>query len=119
MKIALPTKWKKFVTSYGKNRAYWYAPKGLAVTPEAIKNRLQVLKQFEHGKPWRDVQSEYIAALRDAKISDAEEEWENGGWMRRSGKPTTSISTITSLKDCPRRCGGFLFPVRDSSQALA
>ncbi len=46
-------------------------PKGLAVSTDSLKPRLQVLKEFEGGKPWRECQQEYVQRLNDEKISDA------------------------------------------------
>jgi hypothetical protein len=78
-KLVLPTKWRMFANRYGADRAYWYVPKGLAVTTDALKPRLKVLKEFEHGKAWRDCQRAYIQRLNEKGISDAETEWEGGG----------------------------------------
>ena len=55
-KLVLPREWRMFANRYGADLAYWYVPKGLAVTVDALKRRLQVLKEFEHGKAWRDCQ---------------------------------------------------------------
>lgn len=46
-KPTLPKEWRQFANRYGKDRAYWYVPKGLAVTTESLKPRLKVLKEFE------------------------------------------------------------------------
>lgn len=78
-RAAIPAKWAAFVRKYGANRAYWYAPKGLAVTPESIKERLAILREFEGSASWRDVQADYIAALKTAHVSEAGSEWPDGG----------------------------------------
>jgi hypothetical protein len=78
-RVSLPSFWVKFATNYGRDRAYWYTPKELAAAPQAIKARLEVLRKFERAGDWRDIQGDYIAALREAKISDAEAEWQGGG----------------------------------------
>ena len=31
-KLVLPKEWRTFANQYGADRAYWYVPKGLAVT---------------------------------------------------------------------------------------
>ena len=78
-KLVLPKEWRTFANRYGADRAYWYVPKGLAVTPDALKPRLKVLKEFEHGKAWRDCQQAYIHRLNEKGISEAEAEWAEGG----------------------------------------
>jgi hypothetical protein len=78
-KLAFPQEWRTFANRYGADRAYWYVPKGLAVTAAALKQRLKVLKEFEHGKAWRDCQQAYIQRLNEKGISDAEAEWVDGG----------------------------------------
>lgn len=79
-KLDLPKEWRTFANRYGADRAYWYVPKGLAITPAALKSRLQVLKEFEGGaKPWRDLQQQYVQRLNDKKISNAGAEWPEGG----------------------------------------
>jgi hypothetical protein len=84
-KVALPARWKGFVKRYGPDKAYWYWPKGLAVTPEAVMARLKPLKKLERsGKPWREVQTVYIDALNKAGVSAAESEWEERS-VRRGG----------------------------------
>jgi hypothetical protein len=76
MAKALPKAWRKFADRYGADRAYWYVPKGLAITPEALKSRLQILKEFEGStKPWRDLQQQYVHRLNVEKISNADAEW--------------------------------------------
>ncbi len=70
-KLSLPKEWRTFANRYGADRAYWYVPKGLAVSTGSLKSRLQVLKEFEHGKAWRDIQQDYVQRLNDEKISDA------------------------------------------------
>ena len=76
---SLPSKWKRFVREYGMNLAYWYQPKGLAVTVEAVEARLRVLKEFEHKGQWRHLQGNYIRRLQEEDVSEAEDEWEDGG----------------------------------------
>lgn len=81
-KPARPTlspKWKRFVREYGMNLAYWYQPKGLAISVEGIQARLEILQEFEHKGAWRNLQSAYVARLRDEGVSDAGHEWEDGG----------------------------------------
>ncbi len=46
-KLVLPSEWRTFANRYGVDHAYWYVPKGLAVTVDALKRRLKVLKEFE------------------------------------------------------------------------
>lgn len=76
---ALPHKWKRFVREYGMNLAYWYQPKGLAVTVDSVEARLRILKEFEHKGAWRDLQSGFIKRLKEEGVSKAEDEWESGG----------------------------------------
>lgn len=78
-KPTLPKEWRQFANRYGKDRAYWYVPKGLAVTTESLKPRLKVLKEFEGGKAWRDCQQDYVQRLNEEKISVAAAEWDEGG----------------------------------------
>jgi hypothetical protein len=79
-KLSLPKEWRTFANRYGTDRAYWYVPKGLAITPAALKSRLHVLKEFEgSAKPWRDLQQQYVQRLNDEKISNAGAEWPEGG----------------------------------------
>jgi RecB family endonuclease NucS len=61
------------------NLAYWYQPKGLAVTVESVEARLRILKEFEHRGAWRDLQSDYIKRLQAEDVSEAEDEWGSGG----------------------------------------
>lgn len=79
LRPALSPRWKRFVREYGTNLAYWYQPKGLAVTAESVEARLRVLKEFEHAGVWRDQQSAFIKRLQDEKVSEAEDEWTDGG----------------------------------------
>ncbi len=78
-KITLSPAWKRFIKGYGTDLAYWYWPKGMAVTVESVMARLVALKTFEGGEPWRDVQAKYIAQLNKAGVSEAEAKWEDGG----------------------------------------
>lgn len=78
-KLVLPKVWRTFANRYGADRAYWYVPKGLAVTADALRQRLKVLKEFEHGEAWRDCQQAYIQRLNEKGISEAEAKWADGG----------------------------------------
>ncbi|TMM54726.1 AlwI family type II restriction endonuclease [Sulfitobacter sabulilitoris] len=79
-KVSLPREWKKFVNAYGSDLSYWYIPKGLAVTPEALRDRLLVLRGFEgHTREWRDCQEDYINELVTRGISGAKAKWSEGG----------------------------------------
>jgi hypothetical protein len=78
-KLTLPKEWRQFANRYGADYAYWYVPKGLAVSTAALKLRLDVLKEFEGGKAWRDCQQDYVQRLNDEKISVAVAEWDDGG----------------------------------------
>lgn len=78
-KVTLSPEWKRFIRAYGADLAYWYWPKGLAVSVESLKPRLAVLKTFEGTEPWRDVQRKYIEQLNKAGVSEAEANWEDGG----------------------------------------
>ena len=78
-KTALPKAWRQFANRYGADRAYWYVPKGLAVSTDALKSRLNILKEFEGGPAWRDCQQDYVQRLNDENISVAEAEWDEGG----------------------------------------
>jgi hypothetical protein len=70
-KVALPKEWRQFANRYGADQAYWYVPKGLAVSAESLKPRLRVLKEFEGSKAWRECQQDYVQRLNDERISDA------------------------------------------------
>lgn len=76
---ALPAQWKRFVREYGMNLAYWYQPKGLAITVESVEARLRILKEFEGKGAWRDLQGDYIRRLQEDSVSAAEDKWEGGG----------------------------------------
>jgi hypothetical protein len=79
-KLVLPKEWRTFANRYGADRAYWYVLKGLAVSTDSLKPRLQVLKEFEGGsKPWREPQQQYVQRLNEEKISNAGAEWPEGG----------------------------------------
>lgn len=78
-KVVLSPGWKRFIKGYGTDLAYWYWPKGLAVSVESVMARLVALKAFEGAGPWRDCQAQYIAQLNKAGVSDAEAKWEDGG----------------------------------------
>lgn len=68
----LSPQWKKFVATYSANHAYWYQPKGLAVTVEAVEARLAPLKEFEGTRPWKDCQADYVKRLNDLGVSKAD-----------------------------------------------
>lgn len=68
----LPAKWKRFVVVYANDHAYWYQPKGLAVTVDAVEQRLAPLAKFEGTRPWRECQADYVQRLNKLGISDAE-----------------------------------------------
>jgi hypothetical protein len=70
--VVLPNRWVRFVSRYVRDHAYWYQPKGLAVTVEGVFDRLRILKEFESTKPWRECQPEYVRRLRDDGISSAQ-----------------------------------------------
>jgi hypothetical protein len=78
-KLPLPEEWRQFAKRYGRDQAYWYVPKGLAVTAQSLKPRLEVLKQFEGHDAWRECQQPYVQALNKKGISVAESDWEEGG----------------------------------------
>jgi hypothetical protein len=77
-KVVLPKRWQRFAAAYAKHLDYWYFPKGLAVTPESIRPRLQALVPL-NGKPWRNAQVEFVRSLNKAQVSKAKSEWEGGG----------------------------------------
>lgn len=68
----LSASWKRFVARYATDHAYWYQPKGLAVTAESIRARLEILSEFEGTRPWRECQAEYVTRLRDDGVSAAD-----------------------------------------------
>ncbi|WP_299848019.1 hypothetical protein, partial [uncultured Paracoccus sp.] len=68
----LPAKWKRFISTYANDHAYWYQPKGLAVTVESVHERLAPLAYFEGTRPWRECQEYYVKQLNDLGISGAE-----------------------------------------------
>lgn len=49
-KVILPKKWQGFASAYGKTLDYWYFPKGLAVTPESVHDRMEILKSLNGKK---------------------------------------------------------------------
>ena len=68
---AMPRFWKNWTDRYTSNEAYWYIPKGKSVADiETIQKQLALLAPFE-GKPWRDSQAGYQAALVKAQLSRA------------------------------------------------
>lgn len=76
--VALPSRWARFANRYSSDLAYWYQPKGLAITPDSVRSRLNALSYFS-GKIWRDCQPQYIERLKQAGISSAESAWAEGG----------------------------------------
>ncbi len=78
-KLTLAKEWRQFANRFGIDRAYWYVPKGLAVSTDSLKPRLKVLKEFEGGKAWRDCQQDYVQRLNDEAISVAAADWDEGG----------------------------------------
>ncbi|HWY16347.1 MAG TPA: endonuclease NucS domain-containing protein [Rhizomicrobium sp.] len=78
-KTKLPRDWWRFANRYGADQAYWYVPKGLAVSTASLRLRLRVLKEFEGGRTWRHCQQEYVQRLNEEKISSAAAEWPEGG----------------------------------------
>ncbi len=77
-RISLPPFWARFANRYASDLAYWYQPKGLAITSSAVRDRLKVLEEFQ-GMPWRSCQANYVARLREEGISEAESSWVEGG----------------------------------------
>lgn len=75
---ALPTRWARFAERYARDLAYWYQPKGLAITPDAVHRRLAVLEEFR-GENWRTCQAAYVKRLRNEGVSAAEAVWQDGG----------------------------------------
>jgi hypothetical protein len=78
-KPTFPKEWRQFANRFGADHAYWYVPKGLAVSTDSLKPRLKVLKEFEGGKAWRDCQRDYVQRLNEEEISVAAAEWDEGG----------------------------------------
>lgn len=70
-RIELPAAWRGFVREYAKDHAYWYQPKGLAVSVEAVLQRLQPLQEFEGTRPWRECQADYVQRLNELGVSHA------------------------------------------------
>lgn len=68
----LSSAWKRFVRTYADDHAYWYQPKGLAVTVQAVYDRLAPLVEFEGTQPWRNCQGKYVKRLNKLGISQAE-----------------------------------------------
>lgn len=68
----LPSSWSRFVTTFSKDHAYWYQPKGLAVTVDEITRRLQPLEKFEGTRAWRECQADYVTRLNKLGVSKAE-----------------------------------------------
>lgn len=67
----LPKRWTRFISRYANDHAYWYQPKGLAVSVEAVHERLVPLEALEGSIPWRDCQADYIRSLNELGISAA------------------------------------------------
>jgi Endonuclease NucS len=78
-KLTLPKEWRQFANRYGADHAYWYVPKGLAVSTDSLKPRLRVLTEFVGDKAWRECQKDFVQRLNDEKISVAAVEWDDGG----------------------------------------
>lgn len=76
--VKLPAQWSRFANRYSSDLAYWYQPKGLAITASAVLSRLAVLAEFR-GEAWRSCQASYIERLREEGISSAETIWQEGG----------------------------------------
>lgn len=76
--IKLPAKWARFANRFSSDLAYWYQPKGLAITAPSVLSRLTVLAEFR-GEAWRSCQASYIERLREEGISAAATTWEEGG----------------------------------------
>ena len=68
----LPSRWKRFVSRYADDLAYWYQPKGLAVSVEAVRDRLVPLEDLEGSEPWQECQADYVRRLNDLGISAAQ-----------------------------------------------
>lgn len=75
----LSPKWRRFIRDYGTSLAYWYQPKGLAVTVESVAARLKILKEFEHKGAWRDLQAGFVKRLNEEGVSGAADKWDEGG----------------------------------------
>lgn len=84
--VVLPNRWVRFVSRYVRDRAYWYQPKGLAVTVDGVFDRLRILKEFEATRPWRQCQPDYVRRLRDEGISAAQ-----GGALARMLKQVMTV----------------------------
>src|SRR3546814_5388054 len=66
----LPSGWKRFVRNYADDHAYWYQPKGLAVTVDAVHDRLAPLVAFEGTRPWRECQGDYVKRLNKLRSEE-------------------------------------------------
>lgn len=77
-KVTLPVSWARFASRYASDLAYWYQPKGLAITADAVRSRLSVLEEFT-GREWRSCQAAYIERLREEGVSAAGATWDEGG----------------------------------------
>jgi hypothetical protein len=73
-KVILPKKWQRFRSAYSRTTDYWYFPKGLAATPNSVRDRMEILKPL-NGKKWREAQPEYVRSLNEAHVSQAEAKW--------------------------------------------
>ena len=103
---------------------YWYQPKGLALSVESILPRLRVLKEFEHGKPWRECQKYYVERLREDGISGAEATWEEGGApLARMLKQPLAVTGLVWVDDREKvdltPTGNYLLECDDPSSVLA
>lgn len=90
-KLKLPDEWRRFVHRYGADLAYWYVPKGLAVTPNSVRARLRVLAEFEGQAVWRDCQQAYVQRLNDEGISEAAAGEDGGAPLARMLKQVFTI----------------------------
>ena len=67
----LSKRWLRFVSGYPKDLAYWYQPKGLAVSVEAVYDRLLPLEKLEGSRPWQECQADYVLRLNELGVSSA------------------------------------------------
>lgn len=77
-KMKLPARWARYANRYSADLAYWYQPKGLAITTDAVRDRLSILVELE-GKNWRECQAKYVKLLHKRGVSKADSQWEGGG----------------------------------------
>ena len=106
------------------NLAYWYQPKGLAVTVNAVEARLRILKEFENRDQWRHLQGEYIRRLQEEDVSEAEDEWEGGGApLARMLKQVMAVLGLAWVDPNDRvevtEAGNLLLAAHDKAAVLA